>query len=972
MPAVSRPDARSSKLARSAIEPSYTRRFVGFPRICISGSIALLTAGTAAVFGYSVIGSTWSRGTTVVINLELGATNVALQDGLGTWNNSAANALALWNQHLPRLRFSWVNDSHAPIAPMNGTNTVSFASNVYGEGFGSDTLAVTVWWTAPSGSTREADVLVNRAFHFNSYRGPLRSNLYDFHRVALHEFGHVLGLDHPDEAGQSVTAIMNSVIGNLDSLAADDIAGATFLYGYRVTSDLSLPEVVRGDPFAYQISADNNPTSFTATGLPLGLILNRQTGRITGRPTIAGTYHIVLTAFGTVGNAVATLDLRVRPPSLTVRSAFSDIEVGDDVSFQISADGNPTLFSAVNLPAGWRIDSQTGLITGRATLSGNYDIPVTATSVTAGTVTGHLIVWVAVPVPQLVKKFPLPVNRLLVDSSRKRVYASVAESNAVAVLDANNLALIKLLPIQGEPKGMAMSPDGRRLFVANTAQPDFRIEVIDLSTLTARQALPVPFPTFDIEAGLSGRLFVTSWGANWGSQIVQIDSDTGVLLTPFPGTLPSGLLEISPDRNTLYIGAADFTPSTVTAVNVSGDSPTIRDQVPWNTISSVLLDLKLTHDGRFLFPVGYSAVGGLLKIPGDVLTEVSSHIPLPAGDFPKGPIAFSPNDGIVFVPAGDSVTRGFDVIDTATSRFFRTIETNQFYPSDMVVDTSGRFLFAGSPGFKSLRVYVTGFNNRITATPRPKSLLNVSTRLKTQPGDDVLIGGFVLAGNDPKRIAIRALGPSLPLDEKLDDPYLELYDRAGTRLTWNDNWNSQRTTAMLTGFSPPDEHESFITTTLQPGSYTAILRGAHSPSGVALFEVYDLTPDSNSKLANISTRGKVETGDNVMIGGFVIGGDQPTRVLIRAIGPSLSHFGVQGSLQDPVLELRRSNGSLIFQNDNWRVSQQAAILATGKPPTDNRESAIVATLQPGSYTAIVRGRNNSTGVALVEVYNLEQ
>jgi hypothetical protein len=123
-------------------------------------------------------------------------------------------------------------------------------------------------------------------------------------------------------------------------------------------------------------------------------------------------------------------------------------------------------------------------------------------------------------------------------------------------------------------------------------------------------------------------------------------------------------------------------------------------------------------------------------------------------------------------------------------------------------------------------------------------------------------------------------------------------------------------------------------------------------------------------LANISTRGVVQTGDNVLIGGFIVTGTVSKTVLIRAIGPSLTAGGVPNALADPTLELRGGNGALILANDNWRDAQQAAIIATGIPPTDNLESAILATLAPGAYTAIVRGKNNTTGSALVEVYGL--
>ena len=190
-------------------------------------------------------------------------------------------------------------------------------------------------------------------------------------------------------------------------------------------------------------------------------------------------------------------------------------------------------------------------------------------------------------------------------------------------------------------------------------------------------------------------------------------------------------------------------------------------------------------------------------------------------------------------------------------------------------------------------------------------------------------------------------------------------------MDFGDNWNEDRTGVLLTGLAPSDEHESVLVATLAPGSYTAILQGAASESGVALVEVYDLDADNGSTLANISTRGNVETGDNVMIGGFILSPEETTKVLVRAIGPSLTKLGVPGALPDPVLELHGSDGDLIFTNDNWRATQQAEIIATGFAPSDDRESAIVATLQPGPYTAIVRGQGNTTGVALVEIYNLE-
>ena len=149
-------------------------------------------------------------------------------------------------------------------------------------------------------------------------------------------------------------------------------------------------------------------------------------------------------------------------------------------------------------------------------------------------------------------------------------------------------------------------------------------------------------------------------------------------------------------------------------------------------------------------------------------------------------------------------------------------------------------------------------------------------------------------------------------------------------------------------------------TTLAPGSYTAIVRSVEGTEGNALFELYDLFP-GNSSLRNISTRGQAGTGDDVMIGGFIVGGTAPARIIIRAIGPSLVAFGITGVLPDPVMELYDKGGALIDQNDNWRSGHAQEIIDTTIPPSEEHESAIVATLAPGAYTAIVHNAGTAEG-----------
>ncbi len=250
----------------------------------------------------------------------------------------------------------------------------------------------------------------------------------------------------------------------------------------------------------------------------------------------------------------------------------------------------------------------------------------------------------------------------------------------------------------------------------------------------------------------------------------------------------------------------------------------------------------------------------------------------------------------------------------------------------------------------------------------PSVFGNISTRIRVETGDNVLIGGFIVTGTEQKRVMLRAIGPSLPVAGRLENPTLELHGRAGL-IASNDNWRDSpnRQEIIDSQLAPTNDLESAILAKLPANGapYTAIVRGANGGTGVGLVEVYDLDRAVDSKLANISSRGSVQTGENVMIGGFIVTGTTTQKVIVRAIGPSLQ---VAGKLADPTLELINRDGVTVASNDNWRSDQQAEIIATGVAPTNDLESAIVATLPATGHTAIVRGKNQTTGVALVEVY----
>ncbi len=261
--------------------------------------------------------------------------------------------------------------------------------------------------------------------------------------------------------------------------------------------------------------------------------------------------------------------------------------------------------------------------------------------------------------------------------------------------------------------------------------------------------------------------------------------------------------------------------------------------------------------------------------------------------------------------------------------------------------------------------------------PSPFKALNLSTRMRIQTGGYVGIGGFIITGSAPKRVILRSIGPSLSsigLSDTLADPIMELHGPPCFVTITNDNWrDTQEAEITATGLAPTNDLEAAIVAQLNPGAYTFIVSGTNNDTGLALIEVYDLNQAGASELANVSTRAFVNTGSDIMIAGFIMGGSSGNdNVIVRGIGPSLFEPGVANPLPDPKLELRNSTGTLIRANDNWMddPTQKALIMAAGLGPTDGRESAIYETLGPGQYTALLSGVNNGTGVGVVEVYDL--
>jgi uncharacterized delta-60 repeat protein len=299
-----------------------------------------------------------------------------------------------------------------------------------------------------------------------------------------------------------------------------------------------------------------------------------------------------------------------------------------------------------------------------------------------------------------------------------------------------------------------------------------------------------------------------------------------------------------------------------------------------------------------------------------------------------------------------------------------TNDTTQVH--NIALQQFGRILLGG---------IFTSYNNQlrdniVRVFDNAASFQNLSARAHVFTGERILIAGFIIEGSENKTILIRGMGPSLAsfgVPALLADPTLSLFDHTGALIAANDNWKAtQQTQIQATGLAPPSNFEAAIRVTLPPGAYTALVQGKAMTTGTALAQVYDVDPSANARPTNLSARAFVGTGNDVLIGGTIIGGNAGSllRVLVRALGPTLARAGITTPLADPTLSLHDANGNVIANNDNWKDSQQADIAATGKAPPNDHESAILALLAPGNYTAIVAGKNGTTGVALVEFYSL--
>ena len=375
--------------------------------------------------------------------------------------------------------------------------------------------------------------------------------------------------------------------------------------------------------------------------------------------------------------------------------------------------------------------------------------------------------------------------------------------------------------------------------------------------------------------------------------------------------------------------------------------------------------------------------------------SVSDSATLAGGFNPAGTITFTlygPNDatcgGTVIFTSTVSVNAGNGTY--ASANFTPTASGTYRWIATYNGDANNNII-AGACNAANESVVVTPAPTPTpTPTPTPGLVGNVSTRLPVGTGDNVLIEGFIVQGpaGSTKKIIARAIGPSLApfgITDALANPTLEIHDSSGATVATNDDWRTTQVGGLITGdqsaeisasqLAPSNDLESAIIANLTPGSYTAVVRGVGNTIGTGVVDAYDLSPASPAKLANVATRGLIQPGDKLMIAGFIVQ-NGPVRAVIRAIGPSLSAFGISNALPDTTLQLRDQNGAIVVENDDWKVrtdgsSQQAELEATGLQPTNDLEAAVLITLQPGQYTAQVRGKPESTGIGVVQVYFLQ-
>jgi hypothetical protein len=401
----------------------------------------------------------------------------------------------------------------------------------------------------------------------------------------------------------------------------------------------------------------------------------------------------------------------------------------------------------------------------------------------------------------------------------------------------------------------------------------------------------------------------------------------------------------------------------------SGSLPPIGQHSPGLTFDQGLMVFDNGNESIFQDPPGaHRDFASPRKYSLDLTAKVATEV----WNFPMNESVHSPFCGSVYEDAPFDYLVDYALVNGG-------IPNRPTFAQLLGLDSGGEKIFYYQYPTQSCNTAYNSIPIHLESTKFPtvgSQALNLSTRGLVSGGDNVLIGGFIVSGTGPKTMVLRALGPSLSdfgVPNVLSDPVLRVYDSSGALVAANDNWQDDPIASMVeaNGLAPANPLESAVARGLAPGAYTVIVSGSGATPGIGLVEVYDISPLVNPTFVNMSTRGSVGTGDNVLISGFIVGDVGNTTVVVRALGPSLAAYGVSGVLSDPTLTIYDSTGAAVASNDNWLDNVNwVDVQKNALSPTDQRESALVLHLPAGAYTAIVRGANDSTGIGLVEVYTL--